>query len=271
MTFINHDPFDQLPNPRGLDPLYFDRRRSIDAALSYSGSDATAVSRVIDVGANVGRSVEEFLEWYPKCSVLAFEPLPEAFAKLNAALQSSEYLNSRAFTRQVGLSNASGMQTLFSSKLQSTNSSFSKINSSATTVSSHRGLNQNVKSSFELDDPDDSYQVVVPVETLDTHLRKEEPAVAAWVDGVDILKIDAQSWDMYVLMGATATLSGTRVVLLEWQFDDIYGPPKPLHVLDRFMADHGFKLWDFAHIYKDLKSLRTLWVDVIYVKVISDR
>jgi hypothetical protein len=84
--------------------------------------------------------------------------------------------------------------------------------------------------------------------------------------GVDVLKSDTQGWELNVLRGAERTLSKTRVVLVEWQFDDVYGKPLPFWKLDELMSGLGFRLWDIAHLYKDLSSLRTLWADVIYAR-----
>jgi len=85
-------------------------------------------------------------------------------------------------------------------------------------------------------------------------------------NGVDLLKIDTQGWGMHVLRGAPRTLETTRVVLLKWQFEDIYGRPTPIGELDALMTAAGFRLWDIAHIYRDLKNLRTLWADLVYVR-----
>ena len=91
---------------------------------------------------------------------------------------------------------------------------------------------------------------------------------ASWFceNGVDVLKTDTQGWELEVLQGAGEVLEQTKVVLTEWQFDDIYGQPPPLHELDKILSDAGFRLWDISHIYKDLKSMRTIWVDLIYAR-----
>ena len=120
---------------------------------------------------------------------------------------------------------------------------------------------------FEVRDSDDSYEIAVPVESLDRFLERSTKPIYEWVSGeIDILKSDTQGWDLNVLRGSRETLSRTRVVLVEWIFDDIYGRQIPLHELDKLMDDSGFQLWDVAHIYKELDSLRTLWVDLIYAR-----
>ncbi len=250
------------PKIHGLDPMYFDRRRGLESALKWSGV-VSEPRFVIDVGANIGQTLETFLSWWPSAHCLSLEPLPDAFAQLQGA--ASKY-SERAEAINCGVSSSPGKLTLNGSKTQSTNSSFHKLNKSAETVQAHRGLSE-APSSLELG-VDDSYEVEVSVEKLDDVLTssKNKSATCFNENGVDILKIDTQCWELEVLRGATEVLKRTKVVLTEWQFDDVYGSPPPFHELDKILSDAGFRLWDISHIYKDLKTMRTLWVDLIYAK-----
>ena len=248
-------------NLRGLDPMYFDRRRSLEGALKWAG--VTSEPRnAVDVGANVGQTLETFTSWWPSLHCLSLEPLPEAFQKLEAT---ASKIGARAEVMNVGVSDVSGSLTLNASKSQSTNSSFNRFNKDAETVAAHRGL-RDAPSHLELGS-DDNYKIDVKVETLDSLLEGDSKSGAAKVfaeNGLDILKIDTQGWELPILRGSKEVLKRTKVVLTEWQFDDVYGTPPPLHELDKIPSDAGFRLWDIAHIYKDLKNLRTLWVDLIY-------
>jgi FkbM family methyltransferase len=250
------------PKIHGLDPIYFDRRRGLESALKWSGV-VSEPRFVIDVGANVGQTLETFLSWWPSARCLSLEPLPDAFAELQGVV--SEY-SGRAEAINCGVGSKPGKMSLNASKAQSTNSSFHKFNKSAETVQVHRGLRE-VPSIFELSD-DDSYQVEVEIKTLDAILAESKYESASWFreNGVDILKTDTQGWELEVLRGAGEVLKQTKVVLTEWQFDDIYGQPPPLHELDKILSDAGFRLWDISHIYKDLKTMRTIWVDLIYAR-----
>lgn len=248
------------PKIHGLDPMYFDRRRSIEGALKWSGISGDP-RLVVDIGANVGQSLESFLSWWPSANCLSIEPLPEAFNELQAI---GEKYRERSELINCGVSSKSGSMILNGSRAKSTISSFNKFNKSAETVQAHRGL-RGAPSIFELSD-DDIYQVEVEVKTLDEILTKPKYESADWFrkSGVDVLKTDTQGWELEVLQGAGEVLKQTKVVLTEWQFDDIYGQPPPLHELDKILSDAGFRLWDISHIYKDLKSMRTIWVDLIY-------
>ena len=256
-----------LPSPRGLDPLYFNRRRSLEGALSRY---AKPVHRIIDVGAHIGDTVIEFAEWFPDSEILAFEPLPASFSILFDRVDKSLPARRVRFLRQVGLSDSTGTRHINTSRSQPNNSSLRPLNYSSTTAKSHRGLNIDTPSIFEKRDLTDVFTVEIELTTLDRHLSDPNKPESRWLIGddsyIDLLKIDTQGWDFYVLRGATESLKKTKAVLLEWQLDDIYGPPVPLYELDRLMSQAGFYLWDVSHVYKDLASLRTLWMDLLYVR-----
>ena len=246
----------------GLDPMYFDRRGSLESALKWSGV-AAEPWLIVDVGANIGQTLETFLGWWPSAHCLSLEPLPDAFVELQGIV--SKY-SGRAEAINCGVGSKTGKLSLNGSKTQSTNSTFRNFNKDAETLLAHRGLRA-TPSSLELG-ADDSYSVEVSVETLNDVLTSSENKSATWFrgNGVDILKIDTQGWELEVLRGANEILKQSKVVLTEWQFDDIYGQPPPIHELDKILSDAGFRFWDIAHIYKDLTTMRTLWVDLIYAR-----
>lgn len=252
----------KTPAIHGLDPMYFDRRRSLESALKWSGAN-TEPKFVVDVGANIGQTLEAFLSWWPSAHCLSIEPLPDAFAQLQGVV--AKY-SGRAEVINCGVSGKTGKMTLHGSRAQSTNSSFHKLNKTAETVQAHRGLRA-TPSNLELG-ADDQYEIEVSVETLNDILTLSENKSSICFDenGVDVLKIDTQGWELEVLRGASQILKQTKVVLTEWQFDDIYGQPPPIHELDKILSDAGFRLWDISHIYKDLTTMRTLWVDLVYAK-----
>ena len=250
------------PAIHGLDPMYFDRRRGLESALKWSGV-VSEPRFVVDVGANIGQTLGTFLSWWPGARCLSLEPMPDAFAELQGAV--SEY-SGRAEAINCGVGSKTGKMSLKGSKTQSEVSSFHEFNKSADTAMSHRG-NRGTQSFLELG-AEDSYSVEVSVETLNDILTSSKNQAAPWFreNGVDILKVDTQGWELEVLRGATEVLKRTKVVLTEWQFDDIYGKPPPIHELDKILSDAGFRFWDISHIYKDLNTMRTLWVDLIYAK-----
>jgi FkbM family methyltransferase len=246
----------------GLDPMYFDRCRSLESALKWSGV-VSEPRFIVDVGANIGQTLETFLSWWSSARCLSLEPLPDAFAELQGVV--SKYTG-RAEAINCGVGSKPGKLALNASKTQLDTSSFHKLNKSAETFQAHQGL-RSAPSFLELG-AEDNYEVEVKVEKLDDILTSSKNKSATWFNenGVDILKIDTQGWELEVLRGANEILRQSKVVLTEWIFDDVYGQPPPIHELDKILSDAGFRLWDISHIYKDLKTMRTLWVDLIYAK-----
>lgn len=193
---------------------------------------------------------------------MSFEPHPDAWKELSIT---SKSFGDRAVAYNVGVSDSIGHLTLHTHRQDSVQSSFRAFNRESETIAAHRGLRRG-PSIFEGSDSHD-YSIDVPVTTLDVHFAESTGPDRSWSkNGFDLLKIDTQGWDLQVLRGASRTLRTTRVVLLEWQFDDIYGRPAPIAELDALMTAAGFRLWDIAHVYKDLKNLRTLWADLVYVR-----
>lgn len=215
----------------------------------------------VDVGANTGQTLLEFLSWWPEARCVSFEPLPAAWEELSREVAA---LDTRAVAYQTAISDSRRTSILRASRARPKTSSLREFNRSADSMSSHRGL-CGTQSAFER--ADENYEVVVDVTTLDRHFSHTKGPEAQWLaDGIDILKSDTQGSDLQVLRGARDTLSKTRVVLFEWQFDDVYGTPESLAAADSLLNVSGFRLWDIAHIYKDLKNLRTLWADLIYAR-----
>ena len=247
----------------GLDPMYFDRRRSLESALKWSGVDAEP-RFIVDVGANIGQTLEAFLGWWPRAHCVSVEPNPEIFHELEEA---AKRIGNRAQAINVGLSSGSGSLVLQVSKVDSKTASFNRFNKKADTLKSHRGLSGFINP-WELGDEDNKFisnDVIALDELISSRLNVEAKVVMSDI-GIDLIKIDTEMWELEVLRGATKALDNTRVLLLEWHFDDVYGQPPPIHELDKILSDAGFRFWDISHIYKDLNTMRTLWVDLIYAK-----
>jgi len=257
--------FSDLPTPRGLDPLYFDRRRSLEGAFRWSGGLGDP-RRCVDVGANIGQTMNAFLEWWPSATCISFEPEPRSYGELER--QAAKW-NGRASCRNVGVASSSGELSLLINERFLPGSSFRSFNREADTAMANTGLRGWTYFDREFEDSDRTLQV--PTVSLDDHFNGGLEPDCSWAgDGVDVLKSDANGFDIEVLRGATATLAKTRVVLVEWQFDDVYGPPTRIEHLDRLLAESGFRFWDVAHIYKELTTLRTLWADLVYARPHDD-
>lgn len=146
--------------------------------IAHSG---VPIRVVLDVGSNVGAVAKEYLRLFPEARVHCFEPVPATFAQLRASLGGS----SRATLHQQAVGTAVGTTKMF--------------------IGGNSLTNSLVKSDNH------SNEIEVPVTTVDAFCSQHGIRV------VDLLKVDAEGFDMEVLKGAIGLLSSGRVnfILIE--------------------------------------------------------
>jgi FkbM family methyltransferase len=101
-------------------------------------------------------------------------------------------------------------------------------------------------------------QIEVPVVTLDEIARSE---------GVvpDIVKIDAEGFDLRVLRGGSALLGRSEVFLVECAIC-AHGLDNTLDVVVRFMGEHGYRAFDITDLNRAPRS-GVLWLtEVVFVR-----
>lgn len=131
---------------------------------------------VLDVGANVGYFSMLCRELYPKSKIYAFEPIPKTFDCLKKNFEKD--MNTEVFNLAVG--NKEGVLKM----------SFNEENSAVSTV-------------------DDKGDIKVKSVTLDSFCKERN------IDSIDILKIDTETFESYVLSGARSILKGVKYILME--------------------------------------------------------
>src|SRR4051794_8529055 len=131
---------------------------------------------IFDVGANVGQSVEEFREAYPRSTIMAFEPVPAAFEELERTVQHDE----RVLAFNVGLSRAPGELTMTANG-----------RSTGNRVVQQRGRTDGV--------------ISVPMLSGDQFCAEQN------VRNLDFLKVDAEGHDAEVLAGFSGMLRAKQI------------------------------------------------------------
>ena len=150
----------------------------------------------IDVGANVGGYSRALLE-RTGARVIAFEPLPRAFASLQGLARSHP---ERLIAVNRGVGDFSGELEIFHGAADSEWASFSREVNAIDYVGA---ANRNA--------------LKVPVTTLDDYLATEGREYLA--AGIDLLKIDTEGYEYEVLRGARNTLSGIRPRFIQIEFN----------------------------------------------------
>ncbi len=180
---------------------------------------------IVDGGANCGDTVAEFLRYFPKASVTAFEPQPDRAAGLVRRFEG----DARVRTIAKALGAEAGPVNLQVTGFDAASS----ILSPSDVGRSIHGQKLDVVRSVD-----------VPQVRLDTELD------TAGVTGtIDILKLDLQGYEVQALRGAAAALARIKLILTEVQFTALYDGAATIGDLDLLMRSAGFELLNLYDLY----------------------
>jgi FkbM family methyltransferase len=143
------------------------------ADLSHSGYE---IRTIVDVGANTGQSAIRFRAAFPAARIVSVEPIGETFQEL---VRRTEGLNVEC--HRIALGSRRGQATMY-------------LTPFSTTSSLVRPPQDELRGEEKVD-----------VVTLDEFLRDNG------ISQVDLLKVDAEGYDLEVLRGAAKTLEERRV------------------------------------------------------------
>ena len=242
MRFFGYKIFKE----KALDSCFFNRDKLFELLLKDIKQPV-----IFDVGANIGQSIELFKKGAKEAIIHSFEPNIECEAQLRkiAAKYSDVYIN------MCGIGAGGGRILLHRYSEHSINS-FIEISqdSYALNAKSHHKIN-------------DTLMQVQPkaieceVTSVDEYCQKTQ------INHINVLKIDVQGFENEVFCGAKSMLKAQKIdtIVVEIEFDDIYGRGNSFYELESYLVPYGYKLYDISHIYKDLNLGRTCWVDAIYV------
>ena len=231
--------------------------------IDLVGTDSPVI---LDIGANMGQSLEQFVHIWPNSKIYCFEPLMECHQRLNACKQSFSSTDIQIFDYAVGnTTNSSGIEfythdinTGLSGSDSSGLSGFNKMNTGSKDSINIQKLKENA---FEFDSyiSNINKDRKVPCIRLDDWIRENG------LSAINLLKIDTQGYEPEVLEGAGQYLSKVQVVISELMLYDLYSRSLSFSDIEKFLIPAGFSLFDISHISKNPMNGRTDWVDVIYV------
>ena len=202
---------------------------------------AGEIKTVFDVGANEGQSAREFLRHFPTARIFSFEPTPATFQALSRFAQTQP----RVTPVNKALGEAPGKIELNENAFHQTNSLLSA------NLGSEKYLGPGVINCQR--------KIEVEMTTLDAFGRQES------VTGIDLLKIDVQGFELFVLKGAQEFLSARKIgcIVLEVSFISLYeNQASPQDLINR-LAGHQYDLmgfYDFAHS----ATKRLMWCEMLF-------
>jgi FkbM family methyltransferase len=202
-----------------------------------------SVPVIFDVGANVGQSAKLFRGLWPNAIIYSFEPLPEAFAKL----QREASVNTNWKVHQIALANDTGRERFFVHPFS--------------VLSSLLPLAKECPEKEWLDSLERAGKREIEVETitLDQFCRQ------AAVQKIDLLKLDVQGAEHLVLQGAIRALERKEIgfILSEINIAPLYRGQTKFHDLCRFLDEYGYA---FNGLYRSRFDMhhRLGWFDALF-------
>ena len=188
--------------------LYSIRAHGREDTLDISNSEIE-VKMIFDVGANIGQSASKFINEFPNSKIHSFEPVSNTFQ----ALQKRFGENSNLTIVKTALGEENGTMEIF--------------------VPRHSTMASLVKPKEFLESEK------VTIKTIDTYCQEND------ISQIDLLKIDAEGYDLKVLKGATSMLQNhaIKLILVELGFD----PKDPNHVdfesVKSYLENYGFNVF----------------------------
>jgi FkbM family methyltransferase len=193
---------------------------------------------IVDVGGADGTTAGIFLQQLPSAKVIVFEPLKENLEqlKMRFLLEPRVQIIDKAVGSKVGQAMLHQAQR--------------------NTASSLYPLNQNIRDGIFSTILEETGKIPISITTLDEVFKDYQ--------SIGILKLDVQGFELEVLKGATACLKNTTIIVLEVNNHDGYiGAPK-YYLLDEFLRNAHFTLFDIFPSTKDANGQLKEW-DVIYI------
>lgn len=230
----------------------FDREKTLKFLIQ------TEAPVILDVGANVGATIDEFRAWWPGACIHAFEPQAECFDSLEQRKNKNGTGNLVINHCAVGKTNTSDVP-FYSHDISSGISGFNKINLQSLDSIYLNQLQKSGENALK------SYGEIINHERRVEVIRLEDYLNNARIKQVHLLKIDTQGHEPEVLEGLGEKLASVDVVVTELMFYDYYERSLSFSDIERFLLPAGFQLYDISHIAKNPMNGRTDWVDVIYV------
>jgi FkbM family methyltransferase len=140
----------------------------------------------IDVGANVGNWSREFASRMPVARGIAFEPSPPTAAELRVRL--ADYHGIEIV--ESAISDRSGNAAFYAE---------TNLGDTSSLIRTHSQI--------------DAKRLSVQVSTLDAEIAKRK------IESVDLLKIDAEGFDLHVLRGSENSLNNQKIDVIEFEYN----------------------------------------------------
>ena len=179
---------------------------------------------IFDVGANEGETIDFFLSLLKNPTIYSFEPEMKSYKKLLKKYEKNKAIN--LFNLAFGNKKE---KLKLKTNIKSSTSTLSKINT--------KSKYYNFKSFILSPGTNNTFlnEENVQVEKVDNFFRQNE------ISTIHILKIDTEGFELNVIKGAQETLQKTKIIIIEFQLNDMYLDYDAKKIED-FLAANNFVL-----------------------------
>ena len=198
---------------------------------------------VIDIGSSVGNTVARVLRICPDATVFAFEPLPELFSQLQGRFRDNRRVN--LYTCGVGASSGRMQMHIASRRQSSSFLSVTDLGLQAVPFAREEGV-------LEIE--------IVALDEWYNDLK--EPPVT-----FDLIKVDVQGFEKYVIAGGQSVFQKTTFVILEAPFRAVYEGQAVHDELIALMKKMGFAARTVEAGYANHDDGELIEVNVLFEKI----
>jgi len=210
-----------------------------EEAKRFKWLDDYHLRTIIDIGANEGQFAEKILTVLPSVEVHCFEPLQEAFKKL----QSNFSKEKNIFLYNFGLGETNEVREIFKNE-------YSPSSSLLEMVELH-------KSNFD-------YAVNVIPETIE--LRKLDEVLPGSLNKPLLVKIDVQGYEMFVLKGGYSVIRQADIVIIETSFYPLYLGQALFDDIYEYFKKIGFGYYGNVEQLVAPSDHKVLQADAIFIR-----
>ncbi len=183
-------------------------------------------SVLFDVGAHHGETIENFKKNFDFKEIHSFEASRKNFSILKKNIK--DLVNSKIIINDFGLSDQN-KEVIMNQLAESSSSTLSRINKESKYYKKKIRVlgvsgNNNYCENFK-----------VKLITLDNYLKKID------IDKIDLLKIDTEGHEYYVLKGSQMNLFKVRYVYFEHHYDDMLEKKYKFSEIHNFLTNNNFK------------------------------
>lgn len=210
-------------------------------AFNLMGLNNYNIKTVLDIGANRGQFLEDWVNHLPKAKFYCFEPISEEFNNLK---ETAKKYRNEIITINSAVGNSIG-------RIKFQRNNYTPSSSILTATKANETYFPQTANTELID---------VKIIRLDDFFDKIDPK-----DLLEIfLKIDVQGYELEVLKGSVNVLQNTKICLLEINFDNLYeGQPTFKQIFD-FLTEYGFEYKGaFGQVFN--KNGNLIFSDILFI------